>query len=141
MIDKMQGVDALAKKAEKNSLKSGDAERAAIREMVKSAKERGLALTGPEGLLKILTQTVLETALDEEMNDHLGYTKHAPEGRNGENSRNGLRSKTVITDTVGPVGIAVPRDRDGSFDPQIVKKRQRRLGDIDTIVLSLYARG
>jgi putative transposase len=84
---------------------------------------------------------VLETALDEEMNDHLGYAKHAPEGRNGENSRNGLRSKTVITDTVGPIEIAVPRDRDGSYTPQIVKKRQRRLGDVDTIVLSLYARG
>jgi transposase-like protein len=141
MVEKMQGMSALAKTVEKSSLKPGDAERAAIREMVKSAKDRGLALTGPDGLLKILTSTVLETALDEEMNDHLGYVKHAWEGRDGGNSRNGVRSKTVITDTAGPVEIAVPRDRDGSFEPQIVKKRQRRLGDVDTIVLSLYSRG
>jgi len=141
MVEKMQSMNALEKTVAKTSLKSGDAERAAIREMVKSATDRGLALTGPDGLLKFLTKTVLETALDEEMNDHLGYAKHAPEGRNGENSRNGLRSKTVITDTVGPIEIAVPRDRDGSYTPQIVKKRQRRLGDVDTIVLSLYARG
>jgi putative transposase len=141
MVERMQGMSALEKRVAKTSLGPGDVERAAIREMVKSAKDRGLALTGPDGLLKILTKTVLETALDEEMNDHLGYAKHASEGRNGENSRNGLRAKTVITDTVGPVEIAVPRDRDASFDPQIVKKRQRRLGDVDTIVLSLYARG
>jgi len=141
MADKMQGMNALAKRIEKTELKPGDAERAAIREMVKSAKDRGLALTGPDGLLKILTKTVLETALDEEMNGHLGYAKHAVEGRDGGNSRNGIRSKTVLTDSVGPIEIDVPRDRDGSFDPVIVKKRQRRLGDVDAIVLSLYARG
>ena len=75
------------------------------------------------------------------MTEHVGYDKHAVEGRNGGNSRNGTRSKTVLTDNAGKVDIEVPRDRDGNFEPVIVKKRQRRLSDVDAIVLSLYARG
>ncbi len=74
------------------------------------------------------------------MTDHLGYDKHDAAGKNGGNSRNGKRSKTVLTD-VGPVGIDVPRDREGSFEPQIVKKRQRRLTGVDEMVLSLSAKG
>ena len=109
--------------------------------MVKSAKERGLDITGPDGLLKLLTKTVLETALEEEMTEHLGYDKHDPAGRDGGNSRNGTRAKTVISEAAGEVTIEVPRDRDGSFTPVIVKKRQRRLGDVDKIVLSLYGKG
>ncbi len=89
----------------------------------------------------MLTKTVLETALDEEMTEHLGYDKHAVDGRGTGNSRNGTRDKTVLTDNVGQVTIEVPRDRDGSFDPVIARKRQRRLGDVDTVVLSLYAKG
>lgn len=111
------------------------------RELVRTARERGAALTGPDGLLKALTKTVIETALDEEMGDHLGYDKHDPLGRNSGNSRNGFRTKTVLTDNCGPVEIEVPRDRNGSFDPAIVKRWQRRSGDVDTIVLSLYAKG
>ena len=111
------------------------------RELVRSARARGVAMTGPGGMLKALTKTVIETALDEEMSDHLGYDKHDPTGRGSGNSRNGARSKTVLTDNVGPVQVEVPRDRDGSFDPVIVKKRQRRLGGVDTIVLSLVAKG
>src|SRR3954454_9243749 len=118
-----------------------EAERAAIRQLVAAARARGEDLTGPDGLLKTLTKTVLETALEEELSEHLGYDKHAVEGRNGANSRNGRRTKTVVTDAVGPVQIEVPRDRDGSFDPVIVGKRQRRLSDVDTVVLSLYAKG
>ena len=68
------------------------------RELVRSARERGTALTGPGGLLKALTKTVIDTALDEEMADHLGYGKHDPTGRNSGNSRNGTRTKTVLTD-------------------------------------------
>jgi transposase-like protein len=98
-------------------------------------------LTGPGGLLKALTKTVIETALDEEMTEHLGYDKHDPTGRGSGNSRNGTRSKTVLTDNVGPLTIEVPRDREATFDPIIVKKRQRRLGGVDTIVLSLVAKG
>ena len=99
------------------------------RELVRSARARGTALTGPGGLLKALTKTVIETALDEEMADHLGYDKHDPAGENSGNSRNGVRTKTVLTDNCGPVEIEVPRDRNGTFDPTIVKKWQRRSGD------------
>jgi transposase-like protein len=83
---------------------------------------------------------VLETALEAEMSEHLGYDKHDPAGRDGGNSRNGTRAKTVLTE-IGPVEIEVPRDRDGSFEPVIVRKRQRRLDGIDQLVLSLTARG
>jgi transposase-like protein len=109
-------------------------------ELVARARAEGVDLVGPGGLLTGLTKTVLETALEAEMAEHLGYDKHDPAGRNGENSRNGSRAKTVLTE-VGPVQIEVPRDRDGSFDPVIVRKRQRRLDGIDQIVLSLTARG
>jgi len=85
---------------------------------------------------------VLETALGEEMTEHLGHTKNrAVPGRESTNTRNGTRSKTVISDAVGEIEISVPRDRASTFEPQIVRKRQRRLGDVDEIVLSLYAKG
>jgi len=113
----------------------------AAKELVRLAKEQGLALTGPDGLLKALTKTVLETALNEELTEHLGYDKHDPAGRDAGNIRNGTRSKTVLTDTTGAVQIDVPRDRAGTFEPQIVRKRQRRLSGVDEMVLSLYAKG
>ncbi|MCL2594168.1 MAG: IS256 family transposase [Promicromonosporaceae bacterium] len=116
-------------------------EQAALAELVKSARAGGVSLTGPDGLLKFLTKMVIETALDEEMSEHLGYDKHDPAGRNRGNSRNGSRSKTVLTDNCGPVEIEVPRDRDASFEPVIVRKHQRRLTDVDQVVLSLYAKG
>ncbi len=75
------------------------------------------------------------------MTDHLGYGKHAVEGRNGGNSGNGTRAKTVVTDNCGEVEISVPRDRQGSFETQLVGKRQRRLSDVDTLVISLFAKG
>jgi putative transposase len=117
------------------------AEAQAVAELVRLAKERGLSLTGPEGLLKQLTKTVLETALNEEMTEHLGYEKHDPAGAGTGNVRNGTRAKTVLTEHSGPIEIAVPRDRSSTFEPQIVKKRQRRLSGVDEIVLSLYAKG
>jgi putative transposase len=109
-------------------------------ELVARARAEGVELVGPGGLLTDLTRTVLETALEVEMDDHLGYAKHAPEGRDRGNSRNGSRSKTVLTE-VGEVEIAVPRDRDGAFEPKIVKKRQRRLAGVDELVISLAAKG
>ena len=109
-------------------------------QLLAQAKEQGVELVGRDGLLNQLTKRVLETALEEEMADHLGYDKHDPVGRNRGNSRNGVRSKTVLTE-IGPVQIDVPRDTDASFAPQIVKKRQRRLTGVDEIVLSLTARG
>lgn len=83
---------------------------------------------------------MLETALDAEMAEHLGYDKHDPAGRGSGNSRNDTRAKTVLTE-IGAVEIEVPRDTNSSFEPQIVKKRQRRLTGIDEIVLSLTAKG
>src|SRR5580692_4418223 len=97
------------------------------RQLAGRARAEGLSLTGPGGLLGRLTKVVLEGALEGELDAHLGYAKHDPAGRDGQNSRNGHRSKTVLTD-VGPVEIDMPRDRDSSFAPKIVAKRQRRLG-------------
>ena len=76
------------------------------------------------------------------MTEHPGRAKHEKSARGrSANTRNGTTVKTVTTDGVGPVTIEVPRDRDGSFEPVIVKKRQRRLNDVDEVVLSLYAKG
>lgn len=111
-----------------------------VRELTERAQAEGLALTGEGGLLGRLTKMVVESALEGEMDDHLGYSKHDPVGRNGGNSRNGTRGKTVLTET-GPVELAVPRDRDSSFEPQLVKKRQRRLSGVDDLVISLSAKG
>jgi putative transposase len=117
------------------------AEQRAAVELVRAAKEQGLSLTGPDGLLKQLTKTVLETSLNEEMTEHLGYEKHDPAGAGSGNIRNGTRAKSVLTEASGPVEIEVPRDRAGTFEPQIVRKRQRRLNGVDEVVLSLYAKG
>lgn len=86
-----------------------------IDELVGRAQAEGLRLTGEGGLLQQLTKRLLESALEGEITDHLGYDKHDPAGKNGGNSRNGTRAKTVLTD-VGPVEITVPRDREGSFE-------------------------
>src|SRR5271169_4179874 len=117
------------------------AEQAAAEELVRQAREQGLSLTGPDGLLKQLTKVVIETALDQELTEHLGHEKNTPAGNESGNVRNGTRPKTVLTGGTGQVGIEVPRDRDGTFEPQIIKKRQRRLTGVDEIVLSLYAKG
>lgn len=122
------------------SLGEPAAETGLAEELVARARAEGVELVGPGGLLTDLTKTVLETALEVEMDDHLGYPKHAPEGRDKGNSRNGSRSKTVLTE-VGEVQIDVPRDRDGSFEPKIVAKRQRRLAGVDELVISLAAKG
>jgi putative transposase len=108
--------------------------------LVDRARGDGLRLTGEGGLLQQLTKRVLESALEGEITDHVGYDKHDSAGQNSGNSRNGHRSKTVITD-VGPVEVRVPRDVAGSFEPQIVRKRQRRLSGVDDLVLSLSAKG
>jgi len=115
------------------------AEERVAEELVRRAREQGLSLTGPDGLLKQLTKTVTETALNQEMTEHLGHEKGGQPVAG--NVRNGTRPKTVLTGSTGQVGIEVPRDRDGSFEPQIVRKRQRRLSGVDQMVLSLYAKG
>jgi putative transposase len=125
----------------KKKLAEQSAEQQAATELVRLAREQGLSLTGPDGLLRQLTKTVLETALHEEMTEHLGYEKHDPAGAGTGNVRNGTRGKSVLTEASGQVNIEVPRDRAGTFEPQIVRKRQRRLNGVDEIVLSLYAKG
>jgi len=104
------------------------------------ARAGGLQLTGEGGLLAQSTKRLVESALEGEITDHLGYDRHDPAGRDGGNSRNGHRSKTVLTE-VGPVEIDVPRDRDATFEPKIVAKRKRRLSGIDELVISLSAKG
>jgi putative transposase len=117
-------------------------EQIAAAAMVADAQARGLELTGPDGLLKLFTKNVLEAALNEEMTDHLGHEKNRAEtGQRSANIRNGTRPKTVLSDAVGEVRIDVPRDRAGTFEPKIVKKRQRRLSSVDEVVLSLYSKG
>jgi putative transposase len=97
-------------------------------------------LTGPEGLLKRLTGALVERALGAELTDHLGYEEHAVEGRGSGNSRNGSGSKTLLTEQ-GPIEIEVPRDRNGTFEPQLVKKHERRFDGFDDKILGMYARG
>src|SRR5690242_14072282 len=98
-----------------------------VAQLAGQARAQGVQLLGRGGVLQQLTKRFLEAALEAEMDTHLGYDKHDPVGRDGGNSRNGRRSKTVLTE-VGPVDIAVARDRDGSFAPTVVPKRSRRLG-------------
>src|SRR6516225_5945637 len=125
----------------KKTKREPTAEARAAREMVRRARQEGLSLTGPDGLLKQLTKTVLETALDQELTEHLGHERNGTPDPSTGNVRNGTRPKTVLTEATGQVQIEVPRDRAGTFEPQIVRKRQRRLTGVDEIVLSLYAKG
>jgi putative transposase len=104
------------------------------------AQAEGAELLGPDGLLSQVTKAVLERALAEEMSGHLGYEKHDSAGRGSGNSRNGVTGKTVLTD-IGAVDLAVPRDRDGSFEPRIVRKGQTRLAGFNEGIIALYARG
>jgi putative transposase len=97
-------------------------DRSLAEQLVDQARADGKDLVGPGGLLSELTKQVLETGLEVEMEEHLGYAKHAVEGRNHGNSRNGTRSKTVITE-IGPVDIDVPRS-DGSFEPATVRRTE-----------------
>ena len=97
-------------------------------------------IIGENGLLKQLTKALLERALSAELTHHLGYEKHDPAGRNSGNSRNGSSAKTVKGD-FGEIVVEMPRDRNGSFEPQILKKGQTRFTGFDDKILSMYARG
>ena len=109
-------------------------------QLVARARAEGVELTGDDGLLTAMVRQVLQTGLEVELADHLGYEPHDPAGRGSGNSRNGTSRKTVTTD-VGDVELAVPRDRNGTFDPQTVPKHQRRLDGLSGNVISLYAKG
>src|SRR3954454_18570316 len=112
----------------------------AIDALLADAHAAGTPIDGVDGLLNQMTKAVLERALQGEMAHHLGYERDDPSGIGSGNSRNGHSPKTVST-TNGPVTIRVPRDRNGEFEPAIVPKRRRRVGQIDELVLSCYARG
>ena len=112
-------------------------------QLIEQARRDGLSLVGPGSPLQALTKQVLETALEAELDEHLGYEHGDRPGKAGAatgNERNGTRAKTVTTE-LGPIEIDVPRDRDGTFEPVVVRKRQRRLGGVEEIVLSLSAKG
>ncbi len=110
------------------------------RRLVVQAKADGVSLSGPGGMFGKLTKMVLETALEAERTAHLGYEAHDPAGRDGGDSRNGTRTKTVVTE-IGLLQVDVPRDRDASVAPRIVAKRQRRLDGVADLVVSLVAKG
>ena len=109
--------------------------------LLERVDEQGLQLTGEGGFLPALVKAVLERGLAAELSDHLGYDKGDPAGRGAPNNRNGYTGKTVLSE-VGPVEVAVPRDRDSSFEPRLVPKGSRRLaGGLDEMIISLYAGG
>ena len=97
-------------------------------------------LIGENGLLKQLTKQLLERAMAAEMTEHVGYDKHDPGGNNSGNSRNGKSAKT-IKGTFGEIALETPRDRNGTFEPQIIEKHQTRFTGFDQNIISLYARG
>ncbi len=109
-------------------------------ELIDQARAQGVSLVGPGGLLSQVTRTVLQTALEAEMTEHLGYEKGDPAGRGRGNHRNGSSPKTVRTE-VGPVQLDIPRDRAGGFEPRIVPKHARRVDGFDEAIVSLYAKG
>ena len=109
-------------------------------QLLASTSERGVALTGEGGLLPELIKSVLERGMQAELTSHLGYAKHAPEGRGSGNSRNGTTPKTIDTE-VGPIELERPRDRNGTFTSRLVPNGQRRLGGLEDQIISLYAGG
>ena len=113
---------------------------AVIDQVMAGVDSGGLQLLGPDGVLAELTKRLLDRAMDEELTDHLGYERGDAGGRGSGNNRNGTSAKTVLTE-VGAVDLAVPRDRNGTFDPKIVPKHARRLEGFNANIVHLYARG
>jgi len=136
--------------AAEDSMSGGPrAARAAVEELIDAglldrvmdrAEAGELALTGEGGFLPEMVKAVLERGLAAELTGHLGYEKGDPAGRGSPDSRNGTSPKTLATE-IGPVPLAVPRDRDGSFEPRLVPKGARRAGGLDEMIISLYAGG
>ena len=128
MTTTLDGVTARKKRPEPS------AEARPPRSWCAGPREQGLSLTGPDGRPKQLTRTVLETALNEEITEHLGHEEPGPAGGETGNVRNGTRSKTVLTEATGQVQIDVAGDRAGTFELQIVKNRQRRLTGVEKLL-------
>jgi transposase-like protein len=110
------------------------------RELVSRARSQGVELTGDDGLLTAMVRQVLQTGLNVELAEHLGYEPYAPTGRGSGNNRNGSYPKTVVTE-IGEVEVQMPRDRLGTFEPVTVPKHVRRLDGLAGNVISLYAKG
>jgi transposase-like protein len=132
-IDNQAGEPAAMDRAE-------DLQVRVARELLERAKAEGVSLVGPGGLLAGVTKTVLQAALDAEMADHLGYEKGQRPPFPVGNYRNGTSPKTVLTE-VGAIGLEVPRDRNGKFEPLIVPKHARRVEGFNEAIVSLYAKG
>jgi len=111
-----------------------------IDKLMAQVDAEGVELLGPDGVLTDLTKRIMERALDVERTDHLGYERGDPAGVGSGNSRNGSSPKTVLTDA-GAVPLDVPRDRNGTFEPMLVPKHQRRLEGFNELVCSLYGKG
>jgi len=111
-----------------------------VNRLMAQVDSEGLELLGPEGILTELTSRIMNRALEVEMSDHLGYEKGDPAGWGSGNNRNGSYPKTVLTDA-GGVPLQVPRDRNGSFDPVLVPKGQRRLSGFNYLVIGLVSGG
>lgn len=136
----MAGKDTVAASSGDSTGAKGDLDVRIAQELIDKARADGLSLVGPNGLLRQVTKTVLEAALNAELDEHLGYEKGDSAGKFGTNERNGCSPKTVRTD-VGEVRIDVPRDREGTFTPAIVPKYARRVEGFDEMVISLCAKG
>jgi putative transposase len=128
------------REAEASRRLAGALDSSMIDALLADAEIAGTPLDGVDGLLNQLTKAVIERALQAELTHDLGYERGDPAGAGSGNSRNGIGRKTVST-TNGPITIDVPRDRNGTFEPKIVPKKARRLGQIDEMILSLYSRG
>ena len=124
---------------EKQSANEGVISEAVLDELM-SGYEKPEDLLGDDGLFKELKRRLIEKALCADLTDHLGYEKNDPAGRGSGNSRNGHSTKQLKGED-GELEVAVPRDRNASFDPRIVRKGQRRIDSFDDKVISMYARG
>nr|WP_234391974.1 transposase [Streptomyces sp. WM6378] len=131
----------MAEKTEPVAAATGDAMvDEVVERLLDKADASGAALLGEGGLLTEITKAVLERALEAEMSEHLGYERGDRAGHGSGNSRNGTSPKTVLTDA-GAITLAVPRDRNGDFEPSLVPKNARRLAGFNERILSFYARG
>ena len=140
MTDTIEATSSLAANGGSEQVKPPPSLEQLAVQLMDRACEQGVSLVGPGGLLAGLTKTVLESALEAELTEHVGYDPYDRAGHNSGNSRNGTRTKTVLTE-IGPVTLEVPRDRAGTFEPVIVPKRRRRLNGVDALVCSLSAKG
>lgn len=135
-----QGINVDDRDVEASRRLAGALDSSVIDALLADAQASGTPIDGVDGLLNQMTKAVIERALAAEMTVELGYERGDPAGAGSGNSRNGYSAKTVSTPN-GPVTINVPRDRNGVFEPRIVPKHARRLGQIDEMILSLYSRG